>query len=33
MPSCAACRDSELVSHLKVAGDIGSDGLIPSTTR
>ncbi len=33
MTSCAACHDSELVPHLKVAGDVGSDGLIPSTTR
>src|SRR5436305_15106407 len=30
---CAACGSSGLVAHLKVAGDAGPDGLIPSTDR
>ena len=30
---CAACGSSELVPHLKVAGDAGPDGLIPSTDK
>ena len=31
--SCAACGASGLVPHLKVAGDAGPDGLIPTTDR
>jgi len=31
--SCSACGASGLVPHLKVAGDAGSDGLIPTTNR
>jgi SAM-dependent methyltransferase len=31
--SCAACGASRLVPHLKVAGDAGPDGLIPTTDR
>jgi SAM-dependent methyltransferase len=30
---CAACGASGLVAHLKVAGDAGPDGLIPTTDR
>ena len=30
---CAACGASGLVPHLKVAGDAGPDGLIPTTDR
>jgi SAM-dependent methyltransferase len=30
---CAACAGEELVPHLRVAGDLGPDGLIPSTDR
>jgi SAM-dependent methyltransferase len=30
---CAACGASELVPHLKVAGDAGPDGLIPTTDK
>src|SRR5204862_8075574 len=30
---CAACGSSELVPHLKVAGDAGPDGLIPTTDK
>ena len=33
MPHCAACGASGLVPHLKVAGDAGPDGLIPTTDR
>ena len=33
MTSCSACGASGLVPHLKVAGDAGSDGLIPTTNR
>jgi SAM-dependent methyltransferase len=33
VPRCAACGASGLVPHLKVAGDAGPDGLIPSTDR
>jgi SAM-dependent methyltransferase len=31
--SCAACGAGELRPHFSVAGDMGSDGLIPSTNR
>jgi SAM-dependent methyltransferase len=31
--SCSACGASSLVPHLKVAGDAGPDGLIPTTDR
>jgi SAM-dependent methyltransferase len=30
---CTACGGSELSKHLRVAGEIGSDGLIPTTDR
>ena len=30
---CAACGASGLVPHLKVAGDAGPDGLIPTTDK
>jgi SAM-dependent methyltransferase len=30
---CCACGEHELRPHLRVAGDIGPDGLIPSTDR
>jgi len=30
---CSACGAADLVAHLKVAGDAGPDGLIPSTDR
>ena len=30
---CAACGATDLVPHLKVAGDAGPDGLIPTTDR
>lgn len=33
MSHCAACGASGLVAHLKVAGDAGPDGLIPTTDR
>ena len=33
MTCCAACGASGLVPHLKVAGDAGPDGLIPTTDR
>ncbi len=33
MTSCSACGASGLVAHLKVAGDAGPDGLIPSTDK
>jgi SAM-dependent methyltransferase len=33
MTRCAACGASGLVPHLKVAGDAGPDGLIPSTDK
>ncbi|MDQ3849849.1 MAG: class I SAM-dependent methyltransferase, partial [Actinomycetota bacterium] len=33
MTCCAACGASGLVAHLKVAGDAGPDGLIPTTDR
>ncbi len=33
MSRCAACGASGLVSHLKVAGDAGPDGLIPTTDK
>jgi SAM-dependent methyltransferase len=33
MTLCSACGASGLVPHLKVAGDAGPDGLIPSTDR
>ena len=33
MSRCAACGASGLVAHLKVAGDAGPDGLIPTTDR
>lgn len=33
MTRCAACGASGLVAHLKVAGDAGPDGLIPTTDR
>jgi SAM-dependent methyltransferase len=29
--SCAACGSPELVPHFKVSGDVGEDGLIPTT--
>jgi SAM-dependent methyltransferase len=31
--SCAACGAVRLVPHLRVAGDMGSDGLIPTTDK
>ena len=33
MTRCSACGASGLVPHLKVAGDAGPDGLIPTTDR
>lgn len=33
MTRCAACDAADLVAHLKVAGDAGPDGLIPTTDR
>ena len=33
MSRCAACGASGLVPHLRVAGDAGPDGLIPTTDR
>jgi SAM-dependent methyltransferase len=33
MIRCSACGASGLVAHLKVAGDAGPDGLIPTTDR
>ena len=33
MTRCAACGAACLVAHLKVAGDAGPDGLIPTTDR
>ena len=33
MTRCAACGAAGLVAHLKVAGDAGPDGLIPTTDR
>ena len=30
---CSACGGAGLVPHLKVAGDAGPDGLIPTTDR
>ena len=33
MSTCAACGASGLVPHLKVAGDAGPDGLIPTTDK
>ncbi len=33
MTRCAACGATGLVPHLKVAGDAGPDGLIPTTDR
>lgn len=33
MTRCAACGASGLVPHLKVAGDAGPDGLIPTTDK
>jgi SAM-dependent methyltransferase len=33
MTCCSACGASGLVPHLKVAGDAGPDGLIPTTDR
>ncbi|MEJ7798095.1 MAG: class I SAM-dependent methyltransferase [Solirubrobacteraceae bacterium] len=33
MSRCSACGASGLVPHLKVAGDAGPDGLIPTTDR
>ena len=33
MTTCAACGASGLVAYLKVAGDAGPDGLIPTTDR
>ncbi len=33
MSTCAACGAAGLVPHLKVAGDAGPDGLIPTTDR
>jgi SAM-dependent methyltransferase len=30
---CAACGSADLVAHLRVAGDAGPDGLIPTTDR
>ena len=33
MSRCAACGASGLVSHLRVAGDAGPDGLIPTTDK
>ncbi len=33
MTRCSACGGAGLVPHLKVAGDIGPDGLIPTTDR
>ncbi len=33
MTCCAACGASGLVAHLRVAGDAGPDGLIPTTDR
>jgi SAM-dependent methyltransferase len=30
---CAACASDDLAPHLKVAGDLGPEGLIPSTDR
>ncbi|HVF78090.1 MAG TPA: class I SAM-dependent methyltransferase [Solirubrobacteraceae bacterium] len=33
MTRCAACGASTLVPHLKVAGDAGPDGLIPTTDK
>jgi SAM-dependent methyltransferase len=31
--TCAACEGTELEPHLKVAGELGPDGLVPTTTR
>jgi SAM-dependent methyltransferase len=31
--TCAACGSDRLVGHLRVAGEIGPDGLIPTTDR
>lgn len=31
--SCAVCGDDRLAPHLSVAGQMGADGLIPTTTR
>jgi SAM-dependent methyltransferase len=32
-PQCAACGSPGLVAHLRVAGDMGDQGLIPTTDR
>ncbi|HEV7462042.1 MAG TPA: hypothetical protein VGN78_16035, partial [Solirubrobacteraceae bacterium] len=31
--ACAACGGRDLVSHLRVAGELGDDGLIPTTDQ
>lgn len=33
MTACAACGETELEPHLRVAGDMGDQGLIPTTDR
>ena len=32
-PQCAACGSPRLAAHLRVAGDMGEQGLIPTTDR